>query len=93
MVQGRLDDAQSTYEHALALVPEQSWALVRGTADMHAGMSEVCRERNDLEGARRHLLESQDLGAHAATAFVSLAGGHGTAASGRRRCRGSALSA
>ncbi|MGA3354484.1 MAG: LuxR C-terminal-related transcriptional regulator [Acidimicrobiales bacterium] len=66
IVQGRLDDAQRTYEHALALVPEQSRALVRGTADMHAGMSEVCRERNDLEGARRHLLESQDLGEHAA---------------------------
>ena len=33
---------------------------------MHAGMSEVFRERNDLEGARRHLLESQDLGEHAA---------------------------
>jgi LuxR family maltose regulon positive regulatory protein len=39
---------------------------VRGTADMHAGMSEVFRERNDLEGARRHLLESQGLGEHAA---------------------------
>jgi len=66
IVQGRLGDAQRTYEHALALVPEQSRALVRGTADMHAGMSEVCRERNDLEGARRHLLESQDLGEYAA---------------------------
>ena len=66
IVQGRLGDALRTYEHALALVPEQSQALVRGTADMHAGMSEVCRERNDLEGARRHLLESQDLGGYAA---------------------------
>ena len=66
MVQGRLGDALRTYEHALALVPEQSRALVRGTADMHAGMSEVFRERNDLEGARRHLIESQDLGEHAA---------------------------
>jgi LuxR family maltose regulon positive regulatory protein len=66
MVQGRLSDALRSCEHALALVPEQNRALVRGTADMHAEMSEVFRERNDLEGARRHLLESQDLGEHAA---------------------------
>ena len=66
IVQGRLSGAQRTYEHALALVPEQSRALVRGTADMHAGMSEVFRERNDLEGARRHLLTSQDLGEYGA---------------------------
>jgi LuxR family maltose regulon positive regulatory protein len=66
MVQGRLSDALRAYEHALALVPEQSRALVRGTADMYAGMSEVFRERNDLEGARRLLLESQELGEHAA---------------------------
>ena len=49
----------------MLLVPEQSRALVRGPADMHVGMSEVFRERNDLEGARRHLLESQELGEHA----------------------------
>jgi LuxR family maltose regulon positive regulatory protein len=66
IVQGRLGDARRTYEHALALVPEKNRALVRGTADMHAGISEVFRERNDLEGARRHLLESRGLGEHAA---------------------------
>ena len=66
MVQGHLSDALGAYEHALALVPEQSRALVRGTADMYAAMSEVFRERNDLQGARRLLLESQELGEHAA---------------------------
>jgi ATP/maltotriose-dependent transcriptional regulator MalT len=66
MVQGRLSDALRAYEHGLALVPEQSRALVRGAADMYAAMSEVFRERNDLEGARRLLLESQELGEHAA---------------------------
>jgi LuxR family maltose regulon positive regulatory protein len=65
LVQGRLSDALGAYEHALALVPEQSRALVRGTADMYAGMSEVFRERNDLERARRLVLESQKLGEHA----------------------------
>jgi LuxR family maltose regulon positive regulatory protein len=65
IMQGRLGDALSTYEHALLLVPEQSRALVRGPADMHVGISDVLRERNDLEGARRHLLESQELGEHA----------------------------
>jgi LuxR family maltose regulon positive regulatory protein len=66
VVQGRLSDALRTYEHALSLVPERNQALVRGTADMHTGKSEVFRERNDLVSARRHLLLSQDLGEHAA---------------------------
>ena len=65
IMQGRLGDALRTYEHALLLVPEQRWALVRGPADMHVGISDVLRERNDLDGARRHLLESQELGEHA----------------------------
>jgi len=65
IAQGRLSDALHTYGHTLALVPEQNRALARGPADLHVGMSEVFRERNDLEGARRHLLESQELGEHA----------------------------
>ena len=65
VIQGRLGDALRTYEHALLLVPEKSQALVRGPADMHVGMSDVLRERNDLEGARRQLLESQELGEQA----------------------------
>ena len=32
---------------------------------MHVGMSELFRERNDLDAARHHLLQSQELGAHA----------------------------
>ena len=89
IVQGRLHDALGTYQESLELVPEESRSLVRGTADMHVGMSEVLRERNDLEGARRHLLESQELGEHATMPKqfpyrwrVAMA----RAASGRRRC-------
>jgi LuxR family transcriptional regulator, maltose regulon positive regulatory protein len=65
MAQGRLSDALGAYEHALALVPEQSRALVRGTADLLAGMSEVFRERNNLEVVQHLLLESRELGEHA----------------------------
>ena len=47
IVQGRLQDALGTYQKSLELVPEQSRSLVRGTADMHVGMSEVFLERLD----------------------------------------------
>ena len=38
--------------------------MLRGTADMHVGMSEIHRERNDLPAATRYLLRSQELGEH-----------------------------
>ena len=63
-VQGRLGEAMRTYEQALQRVPEQGGAVLRGTADMYVGMSEVCRERDDLAAATRHLLRSQELGEH-----------------------------
>jgi LuxR family maltose regulon positive regulatory protein len=62
IVQGRLQDALGTYQHSLELVPEQSRSLVRGTADMHVGMSEVFLERHDLATANDHLHEAQELG-------------------------------
>ena len=36
--------------------------MLRGTADMYVGMSEIARERNDLHAARQLLLRSQELG-------------------------------
>ena len=36
--------------------------VLRGAADMHVGISGVLRERNDLEGAARQLLQSGELG-------------------------------
>jgi LuxR family maltose regulon positive regulatory protein len=36
-----------------------------GAADMHVGMSEQFRERNDLDAAMQHLLRSEELGEHA----------------------------
>ncbi len=65
IVQGRLQDALGTYQESLELVPEQSRSLVRGTADMHVGMSEVFLERLDLAAANEHLQEAQELGEYA----------------------------
>ena len=60
--QGRLREAKRTYEQALQRATEQG--VPRGTADMHVGMSELHRERNDLHAATQHLLTSQALGEH-----------------------------
>jgi LuxR family maltose regulon positive regulatory protein len=68
IVQGRLQDALGTYQESLELVPEQSRSLVRGTADMHVGMSEVFLERLDLAMANEHLQEAQELGEYAGMA-------------------------
>jgi LuxR family transcriptional regulator, maltose regulon positive regulatory protein len=62
--QGRLRDAMSCYEHGLRTATEQPSAVLRGAADMHVGMSEVLRERNELEAARQHLLANHELGEH-----------------------------
>ena len=62
--QGRLGEAMRTYEQALQRVPEQGGAVLRGTADMYVGMSEVHRERDDLPAATQQLLRSQELGEH-----------------------------
>jgi LuxR family maltose regulon positive regulatory protein len=64
IVQGRLGDAMRIYERAVQLVADQGGPVLRGTADMHVGMSEVHRERGDLQAARRELMRSQELGEH-----------------------------
>ncbi len=62
--QGRLGEAMRTYEQALQRAPQQDGPVLRGTADMYVGMSEVYRERDDLPAAMQQLLRSQDLGEH-----------------------------
>ena len=62
--QGRLRDAMRTYEHALQLADDQGGPVVRGTSDMYVGMSEVYRERDDLQTATELLVRSQELGEH-----------------------------
>ncbi len=65
LVQGHLREATQLYEHALQVATAQGGAALRGTADMHAGLSELLRERNDLQAAHLHLSKSQELGEHA----------------------------
>jgi LuxR family transcriptional regulator, maltose regulon positive regulatory protein len=64
IAQGRLHEARRTFEQALQLAMEHSPAVLRGTADMHVGLSLLDRERDDLEAARQHVLASQQLGEH-----------------------------
>ncbi|HEX3309742.1 MAG TPA: LuxR C-terminal-related transcriptional regulator, partial [Streptosporangiaceae bacterium] len=62
--QGRLGEAMRTYEQALERASQPGGPVLRGTADMHVGMSELHRERDDLPAATQQLLRSQELGEH-----------------------------
>jgi len=64
IAQGRLRAAMQTYERGLQLATEQGGSALRGTADLHVGMSEIACERNELPAAMQHLLHSQQLGEH-----------------------------
>ncbi len=64
ITQGRLGAAMRTYEQALQGASEQGGPVLRGTADMYVGMSEIYRERDDLPAATQQLLRSQELGEH-----------------------------
>ena len=64
VAQGRLHEAVRTYERSLRLATEQG-EPVWGTADLYVGMSELDRERDDLEAAAQQLLRSKELGEHA----------------------------
>jgi LuxR family maltose regulon positive regulatory protein len=65
IAQGRLHEAMSTYERGLQRATEHAPPVLMGAADMHVGMSEQFRERNDLAAAMQHLLRSKELGEHA----------------------------
>jgi LuxR family maltose regulon positive regulatory protein len=64
IAQGRLREAMSTYERGLRLATAQGASVLRGAADMHVGMSQLLRERDDLGAATQHLLRSKELGEH-----------------------------
>ena len=64
IAQGRLGEAMRIYERALQRAREQGGPVLRGTADMHVGMSELYCERDDLHAATQHLQKSQELGEH-----------------------------
>ncbi|MBL8079867.1 MAG: hypothetical protein JNM55_18005 [Anaerolineales bacterium] len=62
ITQGRLREAMHIYERGLQLATKQGAPIVRGAADMHVGISELCHEHNDLITAEQHLLKSKELG-------------------------------
>jgi LuxR family maltose regulon positive regulatory protein len=64
ITQGRLGEALGTYEQALRLAANPDGTVLRGTADMHVGMSRIACERNDLPAATQHLRRAQELGEH-----------------------------
>ena len=62
ITQGRLGDAMAAYEAALARSAQYGSPTLRGAADMHVGVADLLRERNDLAGALTRLQASADLG-------------------------------
>ena len=65
VAQGRLHEAESTYQQSLQLATEQGQPVPLGTAVLYTGLSELRREQDDLEAATQHLLTSKELGKHA----------------------------
>ena len=55
VAQGRLREAVSTYERGLTLAADRGPSVLRGTADMHVGMSELFLEFDDLDAAADRL--------------------------------------
>ena len=64
VAQGRLSDALRTCTMGLEFASPPGGVALRGTADLHVGMAEIYRERNDLQAAAEHLLMRQELGEH-----------------------------
>ncbi len=66
VAQGHLREAMGIYEQALQLAtahqPGDTRPILRGTADLYVGMSELHCEHNDLNTATQQLLRSKELG-------------------------------
>ncbi len=62
VAQGRLREAVDACQHALQLAADHGEPTPQGTADVHVELSEIHRERGDLETATQHLLKSKELG-------------------------------
>lgn len=59
---GRLSDSLRIHERGLRLATGSGPVALRGAADMHTGIADILRERNDLEGAADHLARGAALG-------------------------------
>ncbi len=64
LILGRFRDAEHTYRAALDLAERQPAGPLRGTPDMHVGLSTIHTERGELVEAREHLQRAHDLGDH-----------------------------
>jgi LuxR family maltose regulon positive regulatory protein len=64
VTQGQLREARRICERGLQLAAEHDAPQLRGTADMHVGLSELALERGDLRAALEHLSRSQQQGEH-----------------------------
>ncbi|MFI5708949.1 LuxR C-terminal-related transcriptional regulator [Kribbella sp. NPDC051620] len=62
--QGRPTDAMRTFEQALNLNPTPGDPVLRGSADMYVGLSELHLDRNDPQTATQYLAKAHDLGDH-----------------------------
>ena len=65
IAQGHLYQAMSTYERTLRMATEHCEPVLRGTADLYVGISELHREHGHLHAAMQSLLSSKELGAGA----------------------------
>jgi LuxR family maltose regulon positive regulatory protein len=65
VAQGRLREAVGTYERALRPATAPEGPVPPGTADLYVGLSELDRERGDLDAAAWHLRKSEELGERA----------------------------
>ena len=91
--QGRLRDAMRTYEQALQLASEQGEPFPRGTADLYVGLSELQRERDELDAADAVAADEQRTRrAHGLARKTGTAGAWPWRASSRRRATSTARS-
>jgi LuxR family maltose regulon positive regulatory protein len=64
ITQGRLREAARTFEQALQRAAAEVGPALRGTADMHVGLSRIAYEKDDLDAAMQHLERARELGEH-----------------------------
>ena len=62
MAQGRLRDAQATYEEAVRVAGGATGEPLRGSADIHVGRAQLAAERGDLRTAHDQLDAARALG-------------------------------
>jgi ATP/maltotriose-dependent transcriptional regulator MalT len=62
MAQGRLHDAQATYDEAARVAATSPGGTPRGASDIHVGRAQLALERGDLDTARDHLVTARALG-------------------------------